>query len=172
MPTIPTITLIRTNPQQDSAAMSIVHNKNAKVIEDALNNLQQQIVDGSGGGTSITQEQFNSMLQNSKNYVMIRANMVNGEYIDFNQYRITRIGTPSGWSASAIEFRVTDLNTTRNTNFRKSFINIRDYNGYGVYPSILTDSTFISIIFSDVADVSPVGVSPASDPNNKHLTIL
>lgn len=172
MPTNPLIKLIRSTQSDDSSAMSIVNNKNSKIIEDALNNLQAQIDQiGTGTGGTITQDQFNVMLDNAKNYLMIRADMVNGATVDFNGYRLTRVGPPSG-SPAGMEFRITDTDTVRNTNFRKSVILIRDFAGYYVYPSILADSTFISIIFSDSTDVNPSIVNPLSDPNNKRLIIL
>lgn len=165
------ITLLRSQSSDDSSAMSIVNNKNAKVIEDALNKLRYDL-EHINVDASITQDQFNTMLANSKNSVLIRADMTDGAFVDFNGYRITRIGVPAGSTAPIVEFRVTDTNITRNTNFRTSLISFRDFAGYFVYPTILADSTFISIIFYDVADMSPTTINPLSDPNNKRLTIL
>lgn len=167
----PNITLLRTDSNADPAAVSIVHNKNAKIIEDALNQLRYDL-DNIDITSSITPEQFMTMMQNSKNYVMIRANMVNNESIDFNEYRITRLDNPAGWPSSSVEFRVTDTNIERNMDFRKSFVHIRDFAGYAIYPAILADATFVSIIFSDSADVSPTGINPLSDSNNKRLIIF
>lgn len=175
MPTLPTLplTLYRTSQSDDSAAMSIIHNKNMALIEAYM----QEVVDyietlpsGSGSG-GITTDEFHALLAASKRSVTLLVSMNVADTIDFDEYRLTKIGPVSG-KPKSMEFRITDTNVTRNTNFRNSVLIVRTFDGETIYPTVVSTASWVSIQFDVAADIEPSTITPASDPNNKRITLL
>lgn len=168
------LSLQASQQNEDSASLSVVHNLNMIELMNYINEVVAHIatLGGGGGGSSLTQAQFNQLLATSKNDVLLRAGMLNNETIDFNEYRLTRLGIPAGYPTTAVEFRITDTNIPRNTNFRKISIIVRDYNGNTVEPLIKATLTYISLIFMEAIDVSSTQLDPLTDPNSKRITIF
>lgn len=175
MSTLPAnpLTLEKTSQLEDSSSYSIVHNLNAKTLEDYVNAIRSYVesIDIQPNVT-ISQETFNALLDNAKNRVILLVSMVNGDYIDFNDYRITKIGTFADAGPNSIEFRITDLNVERATNFRNAVCIVRTYAGQTVYPIIKTSINQLSIVFSDKTDIEPTTVTPETDPNNKRIILF
>ena len=177
MPTLPTLplTLYRTSQSDDSAAMSIIHNKNMALLEAYMREVVDYVADlpsgsGSGSGGSTTEE-FNALLAASKRSVTLLVSMNVADTIDFDEYSLTKIGPVSG-KPNSMEFRITDTNVTRNTNFRNSVLIVRTFDGETIYPTVVSTASWVSIQFDVAADIEPSTITPASDPNNKRITLL
>ena len=163
--------LINSNQTEDVASLSIVHNKNMSAIAAYVN----QVVDylsTLNTNVSISQSAFNTLLTAAKNFIVLRVDMVDNDVIDFNGFRLTRIGIPLSYASPTIEFRITDTNNTRNTDFKNVLIAIKSMSGQYVYPIITNTTSYISIIFSDALSVTATTVNPDTDPNNKYIILL
>lgn len=171
LPVIP-IQLFRTNQTDDPASMSIVHNKNMTDIELYLGQIIEHVnSNGSGGSGSITQEQFTELMNSHKSSAVIQVDLATSAFIDFNDYRLTKIGPMSGKPLS-MEFRITDTNLERNTNFRNSVLVVKTFSGETVYPTVVSTLTWISIQFELSSEVEATTGDPTTDPNNKRILLL
>lgn len=173
MPTLPTLplTLYRTSQSDDSAAMSIIHNKNMALIEAYMQEVVGYVADLQSGSGGITTDEFHTLLAASKRSVTLLVSMTIADTIDFDGYRLTKIGPVSG-KPNSMEFRITDTNVTRNTNFRNSVLIVRTFGGETIYPTVVSTASWVSIQFDVAADIEPSTITPASDPNNKRITLL
>lgn len=167
------LTLNDASTSDDSSALAITHNLNMAEIVEYVNAIKDYValLDGSGNG-SLTQAQFNTLLDSSKSTVVLLAGMTNGQYIDFNGYRITHAGPNTDISVASVKYVITDTDVERNTNFRKAFISVKEYAGAHIYPLIDCDLTSATITFANASEMSSSQAEQSTDPNNKRITIL
>ena len=162
--------LQKSKSTEDVQSLSIVHNQNADTIANYINMIKAYISSLEFTST-ITQEQFNQLLIASKNSTIISVLLETNDFIEFNGYRLTKIGTPTG-STTGVEYVITDTNIIRNTNFRNTVIIVRTFSGQTIYPVIKGTLTSASIIFGSALDVSPTIADASIDPNNKRIIIF
>jgi len=152
----------------DPASLAITHNINMTELTEYIMAIKSRVATMSSNG-SITAEQFNTLLDANKKQVTILAGMADEQTIDFNDYQLRRV---TAGSNSLVEFRITDTDTDRATDFRKTLVAVSNSLGERVNPIIAATATWLSIQFNNNVDVAASQSDQATDPNNKLITFI
>lgn len=167
------LSLQQAEQNEDVSALAITHNNNMTELIDYINQLKAHVATLSVGGSgSLTQVEFDVFLSAAKSEVVLLAGMSVGQTIDFNGYRLTKVGIHAPIGSKSAEFQIIDTNVTRNTNFRKAQYKILTYDGQEVFPLIKATLTSLTIVFANKIEIESTQVDSATDPNNKRIILL